>query len=222
MCTSRIPGRHRRPGIALSGWAYRARSTVPRGSRSMTYAARPQSGIRSASAGTRRRPGNTPPAEVHLRYICLLTSRYAGWPDQPGQGRTRRDGDGRQRVRPTPRQGDVAPVRGGTAPRRPAGTDTGLGVASGHGRTAPGADDEAQHAVNAVTQSARQPGLPRTPSRNTPLAWPVRGRPWNRRRCAPTVLTGRSSGRTDRPDSTDARPLYVRGQRNMTVCSATR
>jgi hypothetical protein len=25
--------------------------------------------------------------------------------------------------------------------------------------------------------------------RNTPLSWPVRGRPWKRRRCAPTVLT---------------------------------
>jgi hypothetical protein len=36
--------------------------------------------------------------------------------------------------------------------------------------------------------------------------------------CTPTVVTVQ----TDRPCSTDARPLYVRGQRNMTVCSATR
>jgi len=46
-------------------------------------------------------------------------------------------------------------------------------------------------------------------------------RPWpsvKRRQCAPTVLTVR----TDRPDSTDARPPCVRRQRNMTVYSATR
>ena len=46
-------------------------------------------------------------------------------------------------------------------------------------------------------------------------------RPWpsvESRRCAPTVLTAH----TDRPDSTDTRPLYVRGHRTMTVYSATR
>jgi hypothetical protein len=59
-------------------------------------------------------------------------------------------------------------------------------------------------------------GTPRM-APNTPLAGPVRGRPWKRRRCAPTIPTMR----TDRPNSTDARPLYVRGQRNMTVYSAT-
>ena len=36
--------------------------------------------------------------------------------------------------------------------------------------------------------------------------------------CTPTVVTVH----TDRPCSTDARPLCVRGQRNMTVHSATR
>jgi hypothetical protein len=50
----------------------------PRGRRSMSYAVRPRSGAWLASAGTRRRQGNTPPAEVHLRYICALTSRYVG------------------------------------------------------------------------------------------------------------------------------------------------
>src|SRR5258708_20335775 len=67
----------------------------------MTYAIRPRSGARLASPGTRRRQGNTPPAEVHLRYIRALTSRYAGWPSQPEQGRTRRDGDGRPADRAT-------------------------------------------------------------------------------------------------------------------------
>jgi hypothetical protein len=47
---------------------------------------------------------------------------------------------------------------------------------------------------------------------------PVRGRPWKSRRCIPAVRTVH----TDRPDSTDARPLYVRGQRTTTVYSATR
>jgi hypothetical protein len=46
-------------------------------------------------------------------------------------------------------------------------------------------------------------------------------RPWpsvKRRRFEPTVVTVH----TDRPNSTDARPLYVRGHRNLTVYSATR
>jgi hypothetical protein len=47
---------------------------------------------------------------------------------------------------------------------------------------------------------------------------PVRGRPRNSRRCTPTVLTAR----TDRPSGTHARPLCVRGQRNMTADGATR
>ena len=53
---------------------------------------------------------------------------------------------------------------------------------------------------------------------NAPPAPPVRGRPWKRRRCPPTVLTVH----TDRPNGTDARPLYVRGQRTTTCYSATR
>jgi hypothetical protein len=52
-----------------------------------------------AQPGCERRvhtPRYTPPAEVYLRYICALTSSYAGWPSQPEQGRTRRDSDGRR------------------------------------------------------------------------------------------------------------------------------
>jgi hypothetical protein len=47
---------------------------------------------------------------------------------------------------------------------------------------------------------------------------PPRGRPWKSRRCIPTVL----KVRTDRPNNTDARPLYIRGHRNMTAYNATR
>jgi hypothetical protein len=58
-----------------------------------------------------------------------------------------------------------------------------------------------------------------TPSRRP---WRHRAaRPWpsvETRRCAPTVLTAC----TDGPNSPDARPLYVRGQRNTTVDTATR
>src|SRR5579872_1714264 len=46
-------------------------------------------------------------------------------------------------------------------------------------------------------------------------------RPWpsvNSRRCTPTVATAHA----DRPNRADGRPLYVRGQRNMTVASVTR
>src|SRR6202035_5544121 len=53
-------------------------------------------------------------------------------------------------------------------------------------------------------------------ARTTPPIRPVRGRPWKRRRCTPTVRTVH----TDRSNSTDARPLYVRGQRTTTVYSA--
>jgi hypothetical protein len=50
----------------------------------------------------------------------------------------------------------------------------------------------------------------RMSSRNTRPARPVRGCPWNSRRCTPTVL---AAGR---------RPLYVRGHRDTPVHSATR
>jgi hypothetical protein len=43
-------------------------------------------------------------------------------------------------------------------------------------------------------------------------------RPWNADGAHPTVLTVH----TDRPDSMDTRPLYVRGHCTMTVYSATR
>ena len=48
--------------------------------------------------------------------------------------------------------------------------------------------------------------------RNTPLACPVRGRPRNRRRCAPTVLTGRPNGAH--------RPFEPRSRRPKTSPSA--
>jgi hypothetical protein len=47
---------------------------------------------------------------------------------------------------------------------------------------------------------------------------PACGRPWKRRRCASTVVTVH----THRPNSTHARPLYVRGDRNITFYSAAR
>jgi len=90
-----------------------------------------------AQPGCERRvhtPRYTPPAEVYLRYICALTSRYAGWPSQPEQGRTRRDSDGR-------RGGYGQPADRATWPRCSAGrrqdgrmaNDTELGIPSGHG-----------------------------------------------------------------------------------------
>ncbi len=50
----------------------------------------------------------------------------------------------------------------------------------------------------------------RMSSRNTRPARPVRGCPWNSRRCTPTVLAA------------GCRPLYVRGHRDTPVHSATR
>jgi hypothetical protein len=81
--------------------------------------------------------------------------------------------------------------------------------------------------VSGRTQAGARSSQPRTSSHAGPAqilsvapsvpAASVRGRPWKRRRCTPTVLTAR----TDRPSSTDARPLYVRGHRNTGVYSAT-
>lgn len=65
-------------GYCVEGLSIPSMTLCPRGRRSMSYAVRPRSGAWLASAGTRRRQGNTPPAEVHLRYICALTSRYVG------------------------------------------------------------------------------------------------------------------------------------------------
>jgi hypothetical protein len=60
--------------------------------------------------------------------------------------------------------------------------------------------------------------LRRSPPPENAASAAVRGRPWKRRRCTPTVVTLQ----TDRPYSTDARPLCVRGPRNTTPYSATR
>ena len=54
------------------------------------------------------------------------------------------------------------------------------------------------------------PTLRRAYSRNMPPARPVRGRPWNSRRCAPTVM------------GHESRPLCVRGHRDTPPRSATR
>ena len=74
--------------------------------------------------------------------------------------------------------------------------DTRLGVPAGTGTRRLARVAEGQHAVNAVAEAPANPTKPSTSSRNTPLAQPVRARPWNRRRCTPTVLTLR----TDRPN----------------------
>jgi hypothetical protein len=75
-----------------------------------------------------------------------------------------------------------------------------------------------RHAINAIVKAPAIIRFNSALSQDTPLACHVRGRPWKSHWCAPTVVTVH----TGRPNSPDARPLYVRGQRNMTVYSATR
>ena len=93
------------------------------------------------------------------------------------------------------------------------------GIGVGPSTPAPGTVSQKQWQLPA-TPSARsaKPPPPASPPGNALPPQPVRGRPWERRRCAPTVRTLQ----TDRPNRTDARPLYVRGHHNMTVYSATR
>jgi hypothetical protein len=81
-------------------------------------------------------------------------------------------------------------------------------------RTDPGKFPGRRAGAHGDARSTRR----RASSRDTPPARPVRGRPWKRRRCTPTATTVH----TDRPCSTDARPLCVRGPRKTTVYSATR
>jgi len=90
---------------------------------------------------------------------------------------------------------------------RPARTSTGNG--SGHRTDA----RSAQPRTSSRARPAHGAG-----GRNVCSDAAVRGRPWRSRRCTPTVRTVH----TDRPNSTDARPLYVRGHRNRTPYSATR
>jgi hypothetical protein len=90
-----------------------------------------------------------------------------------------------------------------TAPALPGrpipGNQPGSGRTQGHARSTP------------LCTSSRHTGL------RGPCPWLVRGRgprPW------PSVK--KPTVHTDRPDGTDARPLCVRGHRNMTVYSDTR
>ena len=164
-----------------------------------------------AQPGCERRvhtPRYTPRAEVHLRYICALTSRYASWRSQREHGR-RAGADGR-------RAGSGRPSDGATWPRSGAGRrqdgrvrriDIKPGVPNTH--TAPGAITRLS-TPSSRSPKRHDPTQRRASSRNMPPARPVRGRPWNSRRCAPTVL-GHGS-----------RPLYVRGHRDTAVHSATR
>ena len=101
------------------------------------------------------------------------------------------------------------PVWRGTPPGRLVANDIKPGVCSGHGHTAPGTVTEGRRA-SSRTRRQRGPSVA------------VRGNADGAHRppqlCTPTVVTVH----TDRPCGTDARPLCVRGQRNMTVYSATR
>ena len=74
----------------------------------------------------------------------------------------------------------------------------------------PAARGSRRRPSNMVAKTRTSPTVRRRPSRNVPLARPVAVRE-TADGSAPTVLC-----------STDACPLYVRGQRNMTVYSATR
>jgi hypothetical protein len=82
-----------------------------------------------------------------------------------------------------------------------------------------------RHAINTIAEAPTNPAQRRTSDQNTPWRAPsvaVRetadgaDRPSQLR--TPTVVTAQ----TDRPNRADGRPLDVRGQRNMTVHSATR
>ena len=94
-------------------------------------------------------------------------------------------------------------------PSRPARPGGAPGTAAGTGRMHAQLSPGRQAAPGPCTGAA---------GRNMRSNVAVRGRPWKSRRCTPTVRTVH----TDRPNSTDARPLYVRGQRTTTVYSATR
>jgi hypothetical protein len=132
---------------------------VPRGSRSVTHAVRPRSGVRLASAGTRMRQGKTPPAEVNPRYICALTGRYAGWASQLEQGRTRRGGAGVG--------GCGQPADRATWPRSGAGrrqdgrmaNDAGARPPAGNGHTVPGAGSRGSTRRQRGRRSTRKSGL---------------------------------------------------------------
>jgi hypothetical protein len=128
---------------------------------------------------------------AELRYFCAMTSRYSGWCSQGEHGRTRADATRRRCTRPAAGcANDIRP-----------------GVPCRHGIR--GAGPSSARSPKRRDHATWRPHL--KPERATTR--PVRGRPWKRRRCAPTVLTVQ----TDRPNSTDARPPCVRGHRNMAV-----
>ena len=88
------------------------------------------------------------------------------------------------------------PVWRGTPPGRLVANDIKPGVCSGQGHTAPGTVTEGRRAS----------------SRDTPPARPVRGRPWKRRRCTPTVVTVHTDRRNcaNRPSLRHGRPSAMR------------
>jgi hypothetical protein len=115
----------------------------------------PRSGAWLASDGTRRRQGDTPPAEVHLRYIYALTSRYAGRRSQRERGRTRADAGRRRTGSGWPGDGatwQYGAGRRGTAPRR-------LGAAN---NSTAFSTDVGTRRRRADTSRTRSPRRPRT------------------------------------------------------------
>jgi len=50
----------------------------------------------------------------------------------------------------------------------------------GHGHTVIGTAAEARHAINAIVKAPAITRLNGALSQDTPLAWPIRGRPWKR------------------------------------------
>src|ERR1022692_417289 len=114
-----------------------------------------------AQPGCERRvhtPRYTPPAEVYLRYICALTSRYAGWPSQPEQGRTRRDSHGRRGwygQPPTGRRGPGAARAGAKTAGWRMTPSSAFPADTGH--TAPGASNRGSARHQRGRRSTRKP-----------------------------------------------------------------
>ncbi len=169
---------------------------------------------------------------TRLGWATAVRHRGARTTSPPGR-RPARNPSGRRARPPAASPGRPPPRRPRPAPapeRQHRDTKT---AALGH----PGPDPGAAHDATALPpapagkgtpgaggghRAHARPTYPRTSSQDQPPPRPVRGNAGGAHRpsklCIPTVRTAHA----DRPDSPDARPLCVRGHRNMTACSATR